>query len=401
MPRPAVLAQEKAGYPAIPAPCVYFGACGGCALQDLTYADQLQLKETRIRQALAPLGDLPSFEIIPLEDPWRYRNKAELTFGFFDGAVTLGYHAARSFWKIVDLEDCLLLPEPMMRIARTARTLIARTGVPVYHPRSHQGIFRFLLVRMSQATQQVMVCFITASTPRELLDTLADELMAREPSVASVYWGVTDRLADIAVPETLTHLRGAQVLEEQIGPFRVMLHPQSFLQPSTIQADRLYRRLAQEAGVSSEVIAWDLYCGMGLISLYLAAQARRVYAIDSEPHHLEIAARNAALNEVTNVEFRLGAVETLLRDRRFWLQEAKPDVVVVDPPRAGLHADACASVLAARPSRIAYVSCNVQSLARDLQIFLTSFPRYRLSVLQPFDMFPQTNHVEILAILER
>jgi len=407
----AILAQEKASFARVEPPCPYFGTCGGCAMQDLAYEDQLRLKGERIRRALAPLGDVAPCEVIGLEEPWRYRNKAELTFGGSSGALTLGYHAARSFWRVVDLEDCLLLPEPMMRAAREGRTLASATGLPAYQPKTHQGFFRYLLVRGSRLTGKVMACFITTSglaqathggtSPREMMEGLAQQLMARQPSVSSVYWGITDRLADIALPETLTHLRGDAYLDEQVGPFRLTLHPLSFIQPSTVQADRMCTLLTRELGERREAIAWDLYCGIGLISLYLSSHVRSVYAIDVEPHHLELAALNASSNQVSNVEFRLGSVEALLRDRRFWLQDAKPEIIVVDPPRPGLHPDVCASLLAARPSRIAYFSCNVQSLVRDLQVLCCSFPRYRLSLVQPFDMFPQTNHVEILALLDR
>ncbi len=457
----ALLVQEKSGYKRVEAPCPYFGVCGGCALQDLSYEDQLALKRERIQQAFAPLGQVPPVDLCGLEDPWRYRNKAELTFGGGNGELTLGYHAARSFWRVVDLEDCLLLPEPVTRVARDVRTFAAKTRLPAYDPKTHQGFFRYLLIRSSQATGQILACLITASGPadgapraaysaeaaasaakagspwspaprpgggdipisrsggppippgvrdgtassgigvRELMEGFADELMAAHPSVSSVYWGITNRVADVALPEELILLRGTAYLEDQLGPFRLKLHPLSFLQPNSVQADRIYVHLARAIGDVPDGVAWDLYCGVGLVSFYLSAHVRKIYGIDSEPHHLELAAQNAALNGLRNIEFRVGRVETLLMDRRFWLQEAKPDLVVVDPPRAGLHPQALSSLLAARPLRIAYLSCNVRSLVRDLQGLLSSFPRYRLAGVQAFDMFPQTNHVEILTLLER
>ena len=211
----------------------------------------------------------------------------------------------------------------------------------------------------------------------------------------------SDRLADIAVPDALTLLAGTAQLEDRIGPFRVLLEPLSFLQPSSLQADRLYTAVADAVGGATDGTVWDLYCGLGLVSFYLSRRVRTIYGIEAEPGQIALAERNAEANGVTNVEFRAGKVETLLLDRRFWLQEAKPDAVVVDPPRAGLHPAALASLLAARPRRIAYVSCNVQSLARDLQQLTSGFPRYRLAAARAFDMFPQTNHVETVAWLER
>lgn len=396
-----VLVQEKARYPRVEPPCPYFGTCGGCALQDLAYPDQLALKRERLQQALAPLIGELSVELVGTDPPWRYRNKAELTFGQTDGRLVLGYHAARSFWRLVDLEDCLLLPASVLQVAREVRQLAQRTGLAAYNPKTHQGFFRHLLIRSSAATGQMMLCLITSSGSRQVIESIADDVIARHPTVSSLYWGLTSRLADIARPEELVLLRGSEWLEDQLGPFRLRLHPLTFLQPNSAQAARLYDVLCRALHLTEQHVAWDLYCGVGLVSFYLSRHVRKVYGIDVEPHHLTLAQLNASLNDVRNVEFRVGQVEALLMDRRFWLQEARPDVVVVDPPRAGLHPRALSSLLAARPRQLAYISCNAQSLTRDLRPLLSGFPRYRLTQVQAFDMFPQTNHVEILALLER
>ncbi len=395
------LVEEKRSYTKIDAPCPYFGTCGGCALQDLSYQDQLALKCERLRRVLAPIEGAQSLQIVGLDDPWRYRNKAELSFGGSAGQVTLGYHAAGSFWRVVDLDDCLLLPKPVMQVLRNLRAATSETQLPAYHPRTHQGFFRYVLVRSSHVTGKILICLMTTPGPRDVMERLATHLLAQHPALASVYWGVTSKLADIAVPDELFLLGGTAILEDQLGPFRIELHPLSFLQPTSVQADRLYRRLCHSLDAAPHGTAWDLYCGLGLVGLYLSQSFEKVYGIDVEAHHLEGAVRNAALNGIRNVEFRAGRVETLLMDRRFWLQEAKPDVIVVDPPRAGLHTQALSSLLAARPRCIAYVSCNAISLARDLAVLLSSFPRYRVVELHAFDMFPQTPHVEVLAVLTR
>ena len=395
-----LLAKEKSACAKVTPPCPYFGSCGGCSLQDLAYQDQLGLKRDRLAQVLAPLC-VSDIEVVPLEEPWRYRNKAEFTFGASGGRLLLGYHAAGSFWRIVDLEDCLLLPEPVMRIVRDARRLAEQTGLPAYHSRTHEGFLRYLLVRQSEATGQVLLCLITAPGPRDPIAGLAPELMAREPTLTSFYWGVTSKLADIAVPDELHLIGGDAYLDDVVGPFRLKLRPFSFLQPARRQAERMYDALCRGLCEAPVSVAWDLYCGLGLIACYLSRHAQRVFGIDSEPSHVELAALNASLNGVRNVEFRAGRVETVLMDRRFWLKAAKPELIVVDPPRAGLHPQALSSVLAARPMRLAYLSCNPQALVRDLGSLLRSFPRYRLSRLTAFDMFPQTDHVETLALLER
>lgn len=396
-----MIVQERSLYTKIEAPCPYFGTCGGCSLQDLAYPDQVSLKRERLRKALAPLGMLGDVEVVPMEEPWRYRNRAEFTFGASDGRLLLGYHESGSFWRIVDLQDCLLLPEAVMRILRDARQLAEQTGLPAYQPRTHQGFFRYLLVRQSHATGQVLLCLITAPGPRDVIEHLAQALLTRHGTLASFYWGVTSKLADVAVPDELRLIGGAAYLDDIVGPFRLKLRPFSFLQPARLQAERMYEELCRSIASTQVSVAWDLYCGLGLIALYLASHARKVYGIDSEPSHMELAALNASSNGIQNVEFRTGRVETVLMDRRFWLQEAKPDLIVVDPPRAGLHLQALSCVLAARPKLLAYLSCNPKALVRDLARLLASFPRYRVTRVTGFDLFPQTDHVETLALLER
>jgi 23S rRNA (uracil1939-C5)-methyltransferase len=352
-------------------------------------------------RAFASLGGAPSVEVVGLEEPWRYRNRAELTFGESDGRLILGYHAARSFWRIVGWDDCLLLPEPATRVLQDVRLLAEATGLRAYRPRTHEGFFRYALIRSSRATGAMLVCLMTAPGEPAVMEEMAQELTRRHPAVSSVYWGITSRVADVARPETLRLLRGSAHLEDQLGPFRLRMLPFNFLQPSTTQAHRVYERLRRLLELDAGGIAWDLYCGLGVAGFYLCAQFRRVYGIDVEAEHLELAQANAALNGLHNIEFRMGAVEAVLMDRRFWLQEAKPDVVVIDPPRAGLHPRAAASLLAARPRRIAYVSCNVESLARDLAVLGSGFPRYHVREVHAFDLFPQTPHFETLVLLER
>lgn len=408
MPQAMTTPDDRALFARIEPPCRHFGSCGGCALQDLAYPDQLALKQRRLHQRIAQLGGGPMPELTPLEDPWRYRNKAEFTFSEAGGRLILGYHAAGSFFRVVNLEECLLLPPAAVDVLRDFRALAAETGLPAYHPRRHEGFFRYFVVRASRATGRVMVCLITTSPPaietdrvRRVVDAMAEALMQRQPALAGFHWGLTDRPADVASPESLLLVRGETDLEERIGPLTIRVHPLSFLQASTVQADRMYRVMAAVAQETRPAVAWDVYCGLGVVGLYLAPFAGRVYGVEADAGQLELAARNASLNRTGNLEFRAGRAEEVLGDRRFWLQEARPGLVVVDPPRAGLHARVVDSVLAARPERLAYCSCNADSLARDLRLLTSSYPRYRIAQWHAFDMFPQTNHVETLTLLDR
>jgi 23S rRNA (uracil1939-C5)-methyltransferase len=203
------------------------------------------------------------------------------------------------------------------------------------------------------------------------------------------------------MPEELRLLKGVEYLEDQVGPFQLLIHPFTFLQPSTEQAQQLYDCLVPAIQAAPEGVAWDLYCGMGLVAFYLAPKFRWVYGMDSMERNIQLAQLNAARNQIRNVQFRLGNVEDLLKDRRFWLQEARPELVVVDPPRAGLHPRVLTELLAARPKQIAYMSCNVQTLVRDVQQLSFHYPRYRIREHCAFDFFPQTSHVELFVVLER
>ncbi len=381
--------------------CRYFGRCGGCSLQDLSPGDQLTLKHHRLSRVFATLPDPPAVTLVALANPWRYRNKAEFSFGESDGRLILGYHAAGSYHRVVDLEDCLLLPEHAMWIVRNLHAAAAQTGLPAYHPRTHQGFFRHLIVRASQSTGKVLVGLMTTPENRERIEPIARQLLEQQAELSGFYLGHSQRLADVAVPEALWLLAGSGFLEEQFGPLTVRFDLLSFLQAAGPQAHPLYESIVESLTGGPHDVAWDLYCGIGLVGLYLARQFRTVYAIDVASHHIALAATNAALNQVTNLVCHTGTVETVLADRRFWLGQAKPDAIVVDPPRAGLQPTVLSSLLAARPRRIVYVSCNPDSLVRDLRGLLTSYPRYRLTRLQGFDLFPQTAHVEILAVLER
>ncbi|MBI2884953.1 MAG: 23S rRNA (uracil(1939)-C(5))-methyltransferase RlmD [Candidatus Omnitrophica bacterium] len=395
------LAHDKALFPRIDAPCPLVGACGGCTLQDLSYPDQLALKQQRLARVFSPFELPAAIPVHALEPPWRYRHRAELSFGAEQGSVTLGFHAARSFWKIVDLDDCLLLPEAVARVIRDVRALIRETGLSPYFPRRHEGIFRFLLVRSSHADGTIMLCLVTTPWDRAAVDALAGTLMAAHPNLVSVYWGVTSKLADVSAPEELILVRGRAYLEDRLGPFELQVHPLTFLQPTPALAQRLYARMAEWAEGAPSGNAWDFYCGIGVVGFHLAGKYRHVYGVDSEPRNIELGRLNAQRNRLDNVTFHQGRAEDVVADKRFWLLEAKPHLVVVDPPRTGLHERVISTLLGARPAQIIYISCNAEALARDLQRLGSGFPRYRLRRVEAFDLFPHTAHVEVLALLDR
>lgn len=394
-----LLETAKTSFPRVEPPCPHFNACGGCHLQDLAYGDQLALKRAALTRALAPLGALPSITLVGLDDPWRYRNKMEFTFGQQDGLLVLGMHRLGSFWRIVDVEDCLLVPAPVAAVLATVRRLARETALPAYDPRTHAGFFRHLLLRQARASGEVLACLVTADGDRAVMEAFADALMRLHPAIRGCYWGINRKVADVAIPDAVTLLRGQPHIVERVGSFQLHLTPLTFLQPSLAQAERIYDAISATAQFSRAGTAWDLYCGAGLVSFYLARRAARVTGIETDARNVEAARANAALNGVTNAEFLQGKVEDLLAASSAG-RLPPPGVIVVDPPRCGLHPDVIRGLAAAPASQLFYLSCNAQTLARDL-LLLRAAPAWRIMAVRAFDMFPQTTHVETLVRLER
>lgn len=378
--------------------CKHFEDCGGCRLQHLTYDQQLDSKQGEASQLLAdwiPTEAAPP--IVPMADPWRYRNKAELSFGLWDGIAHLGYHARKPRQRIVSFEDCHLLPKAACRIQAVTLNWLREIDASVYHTRRREGWLRHLLIRYSKDTGKLMVGLVTTTGADTAVESWQKTILT-EPAVDSVYWGINDKPADTALPDEWRHLAGERYLTDRIGGFSVRVYPETFLQASHEQADALYRFVASNA---IGEIAWDVYCGVGLIGFYLSKQCRKIFGIEAVKASLVSARENAAANEISNIEFHSGPAEDVFYDRNFWLRTAKPDTIVLDPPRVGLHLRVISTVLAARPRRIIYVSCNPKALARDLKTLTTSFPAYQVRDIRLFDMFPQTGHMETVAILDR
>jgi len=371
-------------------------------LQEFAYEDQLRLKQGWIQSAMKPLGLKEAPEVEPLPDPWRYRNKIELSFQQkgSEQPLVLGYHAEGSYTAIVDLEDCLLAPKPAVEVFRTIRSLSQQMKLPGWSPYTRSGWLRYLAIRYSRSTGKVGVCITTGPGYRDSMKALAERILSKQPEVSGVWWGVRASVGDSSMPESLELVGGSGRLEETIGPFRVNTHPLTFIQPNLKQAERIYEALSSLLPEGADT-AWDLYCGMGLVSFYLARKARSVHGIDAVEANIELAKENAKRNGISNVTFEAGPAEDVLQDRRRWLGQRRPSVIVVDPPRSGMHRRAVSAVLAARPRTLMYLSCGLESGVADLKQFCEGFPRYRLKTVRAFDLFPQTRHVELLSVLER
>jgi 23S rRNA (uracil1939-C5)-methyltransferase len=384
-------------------PCPYVGRCGGCRLQHVRYEAQLAFKERQVADCLSRLGGLGAPGAIPLRpilgapEAFGYRNKMEFTFAEADGQPIVGLHEAERYDAILDIDRCLLQSEAMNAVLAEVRAFVRETGWPVYRPEREEGLLRFLMLREGRATGEVMVNLVTASHDAATAGALADRLRARCPGVASVVLNVNPKKAAVAVGIEEHPIAGNERIRERIGGVDFAISANSFFQTNTRQAERLFGVVAEYAALGGQEVVFDLYAGTGAISLLLARQARAVYGIELVPAAIDDATRNAATNGIGNCTFLSGEVRHVLPE--LVRQGIRADVLVADPPRAGFHPKALRAVLALGPGRVVYVSCNPATLARDLGVLRAG--GYRLTAVQPIDMFPHTPHIEVVARLDR
>ncbi len=388
----------------VSARCAHFGPCGGCDLQHLAYPAQVDWKTaelTRILRQEAGLKQIPPIQVVSMDEPWGYRNKMEFSFGQEAETITLGLHQRGSFQRIVNIQRCHIAPPAVSDLLAGIRETAGRFPLQSYNPKIHQGFWRFAVVRSSFSTGELMLLLVTHEGPREPLEALAAELPSRVPALKSFYWGVSTRVSDVAQPERMTLLWGSEMLEDRVGEVRFQVLPTNFVQPNLRLASRIYEAIRERAGFSGREVAYDLYCGIGLIALSLASRAQAVYGVEADPENTALAERNAALNGAENAFFLCGKVEDLLRGRALFKAGPQPDLIVVDPPRVGLHKEVYGPLLEARSPTLMYLSCNPVSMSRDLKVLLEREPAYRVDDICLFDFFPHTTHLEVLVTLRR
>ncbi|MFZ7124756.1 MAG: 23S rRNA (uracil(1939)-C(5))-methyltransferase RlmD [Desulfobacterales bacterium] len=393
----------------VEAPCPYSGVCGGCKWQFLAYPRQVEYKRRHVEESLRHIGGIEDVLVhptLPSELIFGYRNKMEFSCADqrwlmpdelgrpdLEKDFALGLHVPGTFHKVLDTQACLLQPELGNRILGAARDGMKISGRPPYGLKSHEGFWRFLMLRHSVAFDQWMVNLITASEDREAVDRLAAEIRNRFPRVVSVVNNITARKAAVAIGEREVHLAGTSSIRDRIGPYEFEISSNSFFQTNTRGALRLYETVRQYAGLSGEETVVDLYCGTGTIAIFLSSDARSVVGLEIVESAVRDADANCRLNGVTNCRFVLGDI----RQQLAGLPEV-PDVMIIDPPRDGMHKDVVRQVIDMAPKRVVYVSCNPATLARDLLIMKE---RYQVCEVQPVDLFPHTWHIEAVARLER
>ena len=391
-------------------PCPYSGYCGGCKWQFVDYEQQLVFKEQQVRDTLAHVGNIRDVNVLPImpSDPvFGYRNKMEFSCAsrrwlmpheLGDKSISidfaLGLHVPGTFHKVLDIDACLLQPDTGNTILRTVKDHIKRSDRPPYGLRDHKGFWRFLMLRHSVAMDKWLVNLITSAEDRDAVLPVAEAVMDAYPDdFAGIVNNVTSRKAAIAVGESETLLAGSPHITDRIGRFEFRISANSFFQTNTSGAERLYGIARQFAALSGGESLLDLYCGTGTIALYLSDAVRRVTGIEIVESAIADARRNAEINGVDNCRFIQGDMREVLPGL-----EETPDVMVIDPPRAGMHKDVVAQVLDMAPEKIVYVSCNPSTLARDLAMLAEV---YHVDRVQPVDLFPHTFHIESVARLTR
>jgi 23S rRNA (uracil1939-C5)-methyltransferase len=384
----------------VDAPCVHYPACGGCRFQDLAYEAQIAEKESQVRDALQRIGGIaepPLEQILPAESIFHYRNKLEYSFTQEDDGPTLGLHRAGRWDEVLPIERCWLTTDLGNAIRNAVRDWAREERLRAYDQTTHEGFLRHLVVREGRNTGQALVVLVTA--PGELPDVEHFvDVLRRFPEVRSIHWAINDRPAEVTRDLPTRLLYGEDAIEEELCGLRFRVSPNAFLQTNTAMAEQLYGLVGEFAQLQGGETVYDLYCGTGTIGLTLAGKALTVWGVEASEEAVSCAIDNAALNAIGNAAFFAGDVGRSLEDLH--ARSGDPDVVVVDPPRAGLSGRAVRQLGKLGPERIVYVSCNPTTLAGNVKE-LTGEWGYRLERVRPVDMFPHTPHVEAVALLTR
>lgn len=407
-----VLRLVEAGPVRIAPICEHFTVCGGCRWQHLPYDFQLKCKQQQVVDALTRIAKVELPEISPIlgsKQTECYRNKMEYTFSNrcwltdqqlasgeeFPDRDAAGFHIPGAFDKVLDINKCVLQDDFSNRLRLFIKQYGKSHNLPFYDLRAQQGLLRTLMVRMA-STGQIMAVMVFGANEPEAIAGLLDDVRAEFPEITSLLYVINTKVNDtIGDQEVLLH-SGSEFIEEEMEGLKFRVGPKSFYQTNSLQAYELYKVTRDFAGLSGDELVYDLYTGTGTIANFVSRRARKVVGIEYVPEAIEDAKINSQINGIDNTLFYAGDMKDVLTDE-FVASHGKPDVMIVDPPRAGMHGDVVDVILRAEPRRIVYVSCNPATQARDLALLDS---KYKVTAVQPVDMFPHTQHVENVVRLD-
>jgi len=391
--------------------CAHFDNCGGCKWQMLPYEKQLFYKQKQVFDQLSRIGGLKDINLRPIiasvEDKF-YRNKLEFTFANRRWLEThepdmdkndrslegLGFHVQGMFDRIIDLENCYLQAEPSNSIRNAIREFTKREGYEYYNSRSHEGMMRNVIVRTS-STGELMIIVIFNKDNQELIKALMEFLSVEFPQITSLQYVVNSKFNDSIYDQDVICFKGRDFIYEEMDGLKFKIGPKSFFQTNTAQALALYRKTLEFADVLPDEIVYDLYTGTGTIANFVARHCKKVVGIESVPEAIEDAKINSEINNISNTSFFAGDMKDLL-NAEFFRKNGKPNTIILDPPRAGVHDNVIAAIREASPYKIVYVSCNPATQARDISLLSDL---YDVIESQPVDMFPHTHHVENVVLM--
>jgi 23S rRNA (uracil1939-C5)-methyltransferase len=397
----------------IPAFCEHFEVCGGCTLQYLPYEKQLYYKEKQVYNQLTRIGhiELPEFNpIIGSVKPTFYRNKLEFTFSHrrwlteeeirsgeqFDQLPVLGFHVQGLYDKVLDIHKCWLQPDPSNDIRNSVKEYALTHELPFFNLKTKEGFLRNILIR-NTLSGELMVIMVFFQENREEREALLDFIDQKFPGITSLLYVINGKGNDTITDQEIHVYKGRDYIVEEMEGLKFRIGPKSFFQTNSLQAYELYKVAREFAGLTGKEIVYDLYTGTGTIANFIAHNAKKVIGIEYVPEAIEDAVINSELNGITNTRFFAGDMKDILTEN-FIHENGHPDVIITDPPRAGMSEEVVKTILAASPGKVVYVSCNPATQARDLSLMDA---RYKVTKVQPVDMFPQTHHVENVVLLEK
>ncbi len=378
--------------------CPVAKQCGGCQLQSMSYEEELRYKEGKIYGNITRIGgfqDVPMLPIMGMDEPWRYRNKAQFPWGLDKaGRPVAGFYAGRTH-AIIGCEDCLLGVEENREVLGRVKAHMERYHLAPYDEATHKGLIRHTLIRKGFQTGELMVCQVINGNQLPHSEELVKSLL-EIPGMASISLNVNKEQTNVILGNKVENLFGPGYITDYIGSVQYRISPLSFYQVNPVQTKKLYETALEYAGLTGGETVWDLYCGIGTISLFLAQKAKNVYGVEIVPQAIDDARENARVNGIENAEFFVGKAEEVLPEQ-FEKNQVYADVIVVDPPRKGCDEKCLETIVKMEPKRVVYVSCDSATLARDLKYLAEH--GYELDRVRGCDMFPWTTHVETVILM--
>jgi 23S rRNA (uracil1939-C5)-methyltransferase len=393
--------------------CEHFGVCGGCKWQNMNYKQQLFYKQNEVFNHLQRIGkvELPEFEpILGSEKQFFYRNKMEFSFSNsrwlteseiestedLGNRNALGFHIPKMWDKILDINKCHLQEDPSNAIRNEIRAFAIENNLTFFNPRAHEGLLRTLMLRTA-STGEIMVLVQFFENDKANRELLLDHVYGKFPQITSLQYVVNSKANDTLYDTNIKLYKGRDYILEEMEGLKFSINAKSFYQTNSEQAYELYKITRDFAGLSGSEIVYDLYTGTGTIAQFVSKKAKKVIGVESVPEAIFDAKANAERNNITNCEFYVGDMKVVFNES-FIAQHGKPDVIITDPPRDGMHKDVIEQILKIEPEKIVYVSCNSATQARDLALM---DEKYKVTRVRPVDMFPQTHHVENVVLLEK